>query len=148
MEDYIIDLEVQAIPEKDSFLQMLNSFENITYAQFDLFGPNVLNDNRIKSLISDFKGTETNGIIITLKNYLKGLKIESEEFIALLNYIFRGGGKGELRGKEKKTQSEKNIKTNSNLKSISVTIKIDNISTEEDIIVVFNEILDADKGIS
>jgi len=111
----------------------------INKAEFDLFGPNILNDKRIRELISEFHPTDTDGIIITLKNYLNGLKTDTEEFKSLVSYLLRGGGKGVFKGKDNR-DNEKTIKTESKHEKISVSQKLNQESSLAEINMVRKEI--------
>lgn len=138
---HIFSLDVQSIPEEASFWEQMNKVDRINNAQFELYGPNILNDERIRSLISEFNPTETDGLIITLKNYIKGLKTDAEEFISLLKYILRGGGRGEFKGVDKSTGKSISFKTDSNLATYIASNTLDKTSSDMEISKVLNEIL-------
>jgi hypothetical protein len=139
--NYILDLDVQSIPEKETFSKKMEDFKNINRAEFDLFGPNILNDERIRDIIKEFNPTDTNGIVIVLKNYLNGLKSHTEEFKSLISYVLRGGGKGTFTGTHKETNRTITVKTESKLRTLHVSKKLDENSSIEDIQSVLREII-------
>jgi len=141
LEQYLLNLEVQPIPDQTTFWEKISELEVVNAAEFYLFGPNALNDERIRSLIGEFTPTGTNGLGVILKNYVKGLKIDAEEFKQLLKYLFRGGGKGIFRGREKNTRRQKKIDLDSKTQQISVTKRLVEESSQEDILTVLNELI-------
>lgn len=136
---YIYDLDVQSIPEANSFYEKISKIKLMQQAEFDLFGPNILNDERIRSLITDFQPTGSRGLLILLKNYLQGLKTESEEFTNLIKYLLKGGGKGVFTGIDNKGAS-KVIKTESQPVEINVSKKLTKQSSDLEVKMVFDEL--------
>lgn len=139
--DFLEDLDVRPLPDQTTFWEKINELEVVNAAEFYLFGPNALNEERIKSLISEFTPTETTSLGIVLKNYVNGLRIDAEEFKELLKYLFRGGGKGTFRGRDKDTKLQKKIETDSKTQQIPVTLRLSQDSSQEDILKVLNEFL-------
>lgn len=111
LKKHIRYVTVQPIPEGDSFWEQMQKLKAIHRAEFDLYGPNILNEERIRNLIKDLNPTDSNGIIVVLKNYLKGLKTETEEFKALISYVLKGGGKGIFKGPDKRTEKTRTVIT-------------------------------------
>lgn len=121
LQQYVRSFDVQSIPEETSFWEQMRKLKSVNSAEFELFGPNILNDERIRELMSDFNQTDTDGIVLILRNFLKGLKTDTEEFMALLRYILRGGGKGTFKGVDKQTDKPRTVKTESKLQIIIVS---------------------------
>lgn len=145
LQTYIDDLDVQSIPEGTKFLAQMQEIKILRRAEFDLFGPNILNDERIRGLIKEFQPTGSRGLSILLKNYISGLKTDAEEFLALLNYLLKGGGKGVFSGPDK-NGNNKVVKTESRPKEIVVSHKLDKQSDYDEIQSVFKEIITDSKG--
>ncbi len=141
----IRSLDVQSIPEESGFWDQMNKLKYVNTANFELFGPNILNDQRIRELMSDFNPTDTDGITLVLKNFFKGLKTDSKEFMVLLRYILKGGGKGVFKGVDKQTGKPRTVKTQSKLQTIDVSKKLDENSTDIEVLEVFEEITEQDK---
>lgn len=137
---YIRSLDVQSIPEESGFWEQMNKFKHVNTAEFELFGPNILNDERIRELLSDFSPTDTNGITLLLKNFIKGLKMDSEELRALLHYILKGGGKGIFKGVDRQTEKPRTVKTESKLQIFVVSKKLDENSNDQEALKVLEEI--------
>jgi hypothetical protein len=137
-------LNVQSIPEERSFWEKMNKLKIVQSAQFELFGPNILNDKKIRELIGEFDGIDTNGIILILRNYLKGLKTETEDFMALLKYLLKGGGKGTFKGIEKITNKNLTVTTEAKLKEIKVREKLDESSSDDIIYAVHLQLLESE----
>ena len=129
LKQYIYDLDVQSIPEEESFWRQLEQLRNIQKAEFSLFGPNILNEERIRDLLDDFQPTGSRGISLLLKNYIDGLRLDSHELMTLLNYVLRGGGKGVLSGLDR-NNVQKVVKTESKPLEINVTDKLDKRSNQ------------------
>ncbi len=139
LKPHIHDLEVQSIPEQESFWKLLNQLKVVHKADFSLFGPNNLNEERIRELLNDFQPTGSQGIFLSLKNYFQGLYMDSQELQMLLDYILRGGGKGTFTGLDK-DKNQKIVNTESKLLEIQVTERLDKKSSGAQIISVLQQI--------
>lgn len=137
----IVDIDVQSIPLQEDFYMELEQLDIIYRAQFDLFGPNFINEERIKSIISEFDETNTNGLGIILKNYLDGLLKDSTDLLELIRYALKGGGRGVIRGRDKKTGKTRNIETDSKTQVILVSKNLNKEPEEEDIKSTLKEII-------
>ena len=140
LQRYVRSLDVQSIPEESGFWEQMNKLKYVNTAEFELFGPNILNDERIRELMSDFNPTDTDGIVLVLKNFFKGLKTDTEEFRALLRYILKGGGKGIFKGIDRQTDKRRTVKTESKLQAFVVSKKLDENSNDLQALKVLEEI--------
>ncbi len=146
LEGQIIDVDVQSIPLQENFYKEMEQLDIIYRAQFDLFGPNFMNEERIKSLISEFDDTNTDGIGIILKNYLNGLVRESSDFLEFIRYTLKGGGRGVIKGRDRLTGKTRNIETDSKTQVIPVSKNLNKEPNDDDIKSTLKEIIEKDKN--
>jgi hypothetical protein len=143
LRDYKNDINniyVQPIPEKEEFWKQMEHIKVMNRAELELFGPNYLNEERIKSLYNDFgRPVDSQGLEIILKNYKEGLNKDAMEMLMLIKYILNGGGKGRFKGLDK-DKNETTVYTEKKFENIPVQVKIIEESDQQEMAIILERI--------